>query len=211
MSRDGAIYATQRGELTKMIDENGDDKADVYETVYAWPLTGNYHEYSYGPLSLPNGNFFVSLNLAWIGYGAAPAKWRGWALEISPDGNMTPMAVGFRSPAGIGITEAGDIFYGENQGDWIGSGWISHIEAGDFLGHPGGLVWTDEPGSPLDLKPRGYTLTRGAPMFEAAQQVDGVETSHRLVSAYHHGNFYFKLSLRTTRRGDLGPLQDIYL
>ena len=168
--KDDVIYTAQRGELTKLIDDNGDEKADVYETVYAWPLTGNYHEYSYGPLELPNGNFFVSLNLAWVGYGASPAKWRGWGLEITPDGKMNPMAVGFRSPAGIGITSSGDIFYGENQGDWIGSGWISHIEAGDFLGHPGGLRWTNEESSPLQLAYEDIPNT-GEPMYVAAREV----------------------------------------
>ena len=168
--KENAIYTAQRGELTKLVDNDGDEKADVYETVYAWPLTGNYHEYSYGPLELPNGNFFVSLNLAWVGYGASPAKWRGWALEISPSGEMKPMAVGFRSPAGIGITSSGDIFYGENQGDWIGSGWISHIETGDFLGHPGGLRWTEEEHSPLKLAYDDVPNT-GEPMYVAAREV----------------------------------------
>ena len=95
LAKDGAIYTAQRGELTKLIDNNGDEKADIYETIYAWPLTGNYHEYSYGPLEMPDGSFFVSLNLAWVGYGASPAKWRGWGLKITEDGEMTPMAVGF--------------------------------------------------------------------------------------------------------------------
>ena len=171
LAKDNAIYATQRGELTKMVDNDGDEVADVYESVYAWPLTGNYHEYSYGPLELPNGNLFVSLNLAWVGYGASPAKWRGWALEISPEGEMTPMAVGFRSPAGIGITSSGDIFYGENQGDWIGSGWITHIEEGDFLGHPGGLRWTEDEQSPLKLAYDDIPNT-GEPMFTAAETVE---------------------------------------
>ncbi len=170
LAKDGAIYTAQRGELTRMVDEDGDEKADLFETVYSWPLTGNYHEYSYGPLELPNGNFFVSLNLGWFGYGDSRAKWRGWALEITPDGEVKPMAVGFRSPAGIGITEAGDIFYGENQGDWIGSGWMTHIESGDFLGHPGGLVWTEEPDSPLKLTADQVPNT-GDPMFEARKQV----------------------------------------
>ena len=168
--KDNAIYTAQRGELTRLLDEDNDGRADVYETVYAWPLTGNYHEYSYGPLELPNGNLFVSLNLAWVGYGASPAKWRGWALEITPQGEMTPMAVGFRSPAGIGITSAGDVFYGENQGDWIGSGWISHVETGDFLGHPGGLRWTGEDESPLSLTYEDIPNT-GEPMFAAARDV----------------------------------------
>ena len=168
--KDDAVYAAQRGELTKMVDEDGDEKADLFETVYAWPLTGNYHEYSYGPLELPNGNFFVSLNLGWVGHGDSRVKWRGWGLEITPEGEVLPMAVGFRSPAGIGITSAGDIFYGENQGDWIGSGWITHIEKGDFLGHPAGLAWTNEPGSPLQLVADQIPNT-GEPMFKAKEQV----------------------------------------
>ncbi|NNE36190.1 MAG: auracyanin family protein [Rhodothermales bacterium] len=168
--KDGALYAAQRGELTKMTDEDGDDRADVFETVYAWPLTGNYHEYSFGPLALPNGNFFVSLNLGWFGQGGSEAKWRGWALEITPDGEAYPMAVGFRSPAGIGITSSGDLFYGENQGDWIGSGWITHIERGDFLGHPAGLRWTDEPGSPIKLAVSDIPNT-GEPMVTAKETV----------------------------------------
>ncbi len=168
--KDGAIYTAQRGELTKITDEDGDDRADVYKTIYAWPLTGNYHEYSFGPLAMPNGNFFVSLNLGWFGQGGSEAKWRGWGLEITPDGEMTPMAVGFRSPAGIGILSNGDIFYGENQGDWIGSGWITHIERGDFVGHPAGLRWTDEPNSPIKLAVADVPNT-GEPMVVAKESV----------------------------------------
>lgn len=170
LAKDGALYSAQRGELTKMVDEDGDEKADLFETVYAWPLDGNYHEYSYGPLELPNGNFLVSLNLGWYGFGDSRSKWRGWALEITPDGKAIPMAVGFRSPAGIGITAAGDIFYGENQGDWIGSGWMTHIEAGDFLGHPAGLAWAGEPESPIALTAEQIPNT-GEPMHIAKSQV----------------------------------------
>ena len=39
--KEGALYCAQRGELTKLVDKNGDGKADVYETVYAWPLSGH--------------------------------------------------------------------------------------------------------------------------------------------------------------------------
>ena len=48
--RDGSLYTTQRSELTRLRDADGDGKADVYETVQAWPLSGNYHEYSFGPV-----------------------------------------------------------------------------------------------------------------------------------------------------------------
>ena len=62
--KDGALYSAQRGELTKLVDTNKDGKADVYETVYAWPLSGHYHEYSFGPKIAPDGTFFVSGNVA---------------------------------------------------------------------------------------------------------------------------------------------------
>ncbi|HQU61346.1 MAG TPA: hypothetical protein PLU64_19190, partial [Saprospiraceae bacterium] len=62
--QDGAFYMAQRGELTKLVDENGDGRADRYETVYAWPLSGHYHEYSFGPVIAPDGSFFVTANVA---------------------------------------------------------------------------------------------------------------------------------------------------
>ncbi|MEZ4701427.1 MAG: plastocyanin/azurin family copper-binding protein [Rhodothermales bacterium] len=172
LSHEGALYASQRGELTKMEDKDGDGRADSFEAIYSWPLTGNYHEYSYGPLLMPNGNFFVSLNLGWFDRGESRAKWRGWALEITPKGDMKPMAVGFRSPAGIGMLKNGDIFYGENQGDWIGSGWISHIEPGDFLGHPGGLKWTHEPEWSYFQLDYEDIPNNNEPMIEAAKTVE---------------------------------------
>src|SRR5687768_4173470 len=55
--KNGSLYCVQRGELTKMTDINGDGKADVFETIYSWPLSGNYHEYSFGPKIAPDGSF----------------------------------------------------------------------------------------------------------------------------------------------------------
>ncbi|MXY07330.1 MAG: auracyanin family protein, partial [Rhodothermaceae bacterium] len=147
--RNGAFYTAQRGELTRLMDTNGDATADLYKTVYAWPLEGNYHEYSYGPLIQKDGSMVVALNLGWIGYGASLSKWRGWMLSIDGDGEMTPIATGMRSPAGMGTNAEGELFYAENQGDWVGSGYITHVETGDFVGNPAGLRWTDEPDSPL--------------------------------------------------------------
>lgn len=152
--KDNALYATQRGELTKLMDTDGDGKADVYETVYAWPLSGHYHEYSYGPQFAPDGGMFVTTNVAfgdeewWRGESRVP--WRGWTLKIYPDGTMEPWATGMRSPAGTGMID-GELFYAENQGDWMGSGGLWHVTKGSFTGHPAGLRWTGKPGSPVDL------------------------------------------------------------
>jgi len=151
--KDGALYCAQRGELTKLVDTDMDGKADVYETVYAWPITGNYHEYSYGPKIAPDGSFFVTLNgtcppFWWHMQSDAP--WRGWALNIKEDGTMEPWAAGMRSPCGISMID-GELFYTDNQGDWVGSGSIMPIRKGGFMGHPASLRWSGMPNSPVKV------------------------------------------------------------
>ena len=151
--RDGSFYATQRSEITKITDVNKDGKADLYQTVTSWPLSGNYHEYSYGPLFTPEGNMLVNLNLSWVGRGESLVKWRGWMLQVDPNGKQEPYAAGFRSPAGLAYNSQGDLFFAENQGDWIPTGYITHIEKGSFAGHPASLRWAGEKNSPIkDLK-----------------------------------------------------------
>ena len=80
----------------------------------------------------------VTLNLAWVGYGESFVKWRGWMLQVGHDGKLAPFATGFRSPSSFGYNLDGDLFYAENQGDWVGSGGITHVEKGDFIGNPEG-------------------------------------------------------------------------
>lgn len=153
--KNGAIYVAQRGELTKLVDKDQDGKADVYETVYAWPLSGHYHEYSFGPKIMPDGSFMVTANVAfgdeewWRAESRVPM--RGWAMNITEDGKMMPYAAGFRSPAGIGSID-GQFYYTENQGDWVGSGGLWKVNKGDFMGHPASLRWTNLPNSPVKLQ-----------------------------------------------------------
>lgn len=152
--KDGALYCVQRGELTRLVDTDMDGKADLYETVYAWPLTGNYHEYSYGPAIAPDGSFYVTTNVGFWGEqwwrGDSRAPWRGWTMRITPEGTMQPWASGMRSPAGLNFID-GELFYTENQGDWIGSGGLWHLRKGDFTGNPAGLKWAHLPESPVSL------------------------------------------------------------
>lgn len=173
--RDGAFYCSQRGELTKITDTDRDGVADLYEPVYQFDISGNYHEYTYGPVFDKNGDMLVTLNLAWVGFGEGKfAKWRGWLVKIHPDGTLEPYAAGLRSPAGYSINQDGDIFYGENQGDWVGSGRVTHLAKGDFAGNPGGLKWAKEPNSPFRLTLEEIQ-DNGAPMYEAAAKVKNLK------------------------------------
>ncbi|RYU97518.1 c-type cytochrome [Emticicia agri] len=199
--RNGALYCAQRGELTKLIDKNGDGKADVYETIATLPISGHYHEYSYGPKFLPDGSMIVTGNVAfgdeewWRGESRVP--WRGWAVRITEDGKIEPYATGMRSPCGIGMID-GEFWYGDNQGDWMGSGFIAQVNKGDFMGHPAGLRWTSDPNSPVKLtteqlyakvnprkdkdangyyiKPENIENERGVYLFEMKKDIPELKT-----------------------------------
>ena len=174
--REGSFYCCQRGELTKLTDTDADGKADIYESVANWDLSGNYHEYSYGPVFDKNGDMYLTFNVAWVGYGEGKlAKWRGWLVKVKKDGSLEPIATGLRSPAGFTVNSNGDVLYGENQGDWVGSGRITHLEKGDFAGNAGGLFWTKEPDSPLKLTARADIPDTGEPMFVAAKKMKSLK------------------------------------
>ncbi len=170
--RDGAFYCTQRGELTKIEDKNNDGIADSYTSITLFELSGNYHEYAYGPVFDKNGDMYVTLNVAWVGYGDGLGKWHGWLIKVKPDGTQEPIATGLRSPAGFNVNSNNDVFYAENQGDWVGSGRVTHLEKGDFAGNAGGLNWTKEPNSPLKLTKEDLKeVDNGQPMHEAAKKI----------------------------------------
>lgn len=157
--KEGSLYCTQRSELTKLTDTDGDGKANEYRTFAYWPLTSNYHEYSYGPALDSAGDFYVTTNLGFFGEqwwrGASRVPWRGWTLKIDQNGRIQPYATGMRSPAGIAVIKD-EVFYTENQGDWIPSGGLWHLEKGDFTGNPGGLKWAHLPESPVQLTYRDF-------------------------------------------------------
>ncbi len=66
----GALLVMQRPELTRLVDVDGDGKADRYQTVCdSFGMTGNYHEFAFGPARGPDGALYISLNLASSGDG----------------------------------------------------------------------------------------------------------------------------------------------
>ncbi|MEO7599489.1 MAG: plastocyanin/azurin family copper-binding protein [Opitutus sp.] len=170
----GGYYVAQRQELTRVVDTDNDGRADVFETVCKIPISGSYHEYAFGPVMAPNGNLRVTLNVAFNAPTQSPVPWRGWMVEITPDGQLMPIAAGLRSPAGFALTSAGDWFYADNQGEWVGSGKVTHIEKGDFAGHPASLAWTKLPGSPVTIRPSDIK-SFDEPMADVARRIPGVK------------------------------------
>ena len=135
---DGWLYATQRPEVTRMKDEDGDGRADVFECVSdGWGITGDYHEYAFGTRVDPEGHIWVTLCLT--GSFSPNTLFRGWVLRVNVnDGSVVPTACGVRSPGGIGFDADGKVYYCDNQGTWNGSSSMKHVSVGSFQGNPNG-------------------------------------------------------------------------
>jgi hypothetical protein len=161
---DDAFYTVQRSELTRIRDRDGDGEADEYLAVAkGWGVTGHYHEYAYGPAIDGDGNLWITLNIG-LGLKAdqlartlheptldvRQGRWRGWGMKWSPeDGKLAPICAGMRSPSGLGANAAGDMFYTDQQGNWVPTNSLHHMREGAFLHHPETLASMNEPGSPL--------------------------------------------------------------
>ena len=151
-----AIYCVQRGELTRLLDRNGDDVADAYECFSDdWGVSGNYHEFAFGPKFDQDGNAWVTLNVGFCGsLGKSTVPLRGWALKVTPEGEAIPVCDGLRSPNGMAAWNDGEMFYVDNQGDYVATNRLSHLTPGSWHGHPASLRWRSDLDGPADRPPR---------------------------------------------------------
>ena len=57
--------------------------ADEFTTVCdKWGVSGDYHEFAFGPARDKDGNFFITLNVGFGGGHQAKAPWRGWCVKV---------------------------------------------------------------------------------------------------------------------------------
>ncbi len=183
---EGGYYVVQRSELTHIEDRDGDGQADWFRKVFKIPVSGNYHEFAFGPYLTREGNIRINLMLAYNAAFQSSVPWRGWILEVTPEGYVTPIASGLRAGAGAVLSSGGDWFFTENQGEWAGTSYISHIEPGDFLGHPQSLAWSHLPGSVTHLRPEDIPDT-GLPLVEVADQIPGLKMPAVFIPYAIHG------------------------
>jgi len=156
------LLIMQRPELSQVSDNDSDGIADTYMTVTDdYGMSGNYHEFAFGPEPDGEGGYFISLNCASSGAGIwdelrgefnpngrpgrmySTVPYRGWILRLTKEGELEPWASGFRSPDGIGMDLEGNLFVTDNQGDWLGTSKLYHVEKGKHYGHVSSLVWRD--------------------------------------------------------------------
>ena len=177
------VIVGQRPEITRLTDTDGDGRAERFETLTDdFGMSGNYSEFTHGPIRDAAGNLYFSLNTASnngpvraitrgtyspagrVGRMFSAVPYRGWVMRLSPDGTLTPWASGFRSPNGLALDGEGRLFVPDNQGDWLGTSKLFHVQKGNFHGHPSSLAWEEE----VDVNPLTIPLPQLQKMRERA-------------------------------------------
>ncbi len=135
---DNEIYILQKQELTKLVDLDGDEISDEYQTISNdWKTSANFHEFSFG-LVYQDGYFYANLATAIVPGGASvnpQIEDRGKVMKINAaTGAVEFIAHGLRTPNGIGIGVDDEIFVSDNQGDWLPASKIMHVKPGVWFG-----------------------------------------------------------------------------
>ncbi|MGC6564363.1 MAG: DUF7133 domain-containing protein [Akkermansiaceae bacterium] len=168
-----SLIVSQRPELTKVSDTDGDGKADDFEVMTdQFGMSGNYHEFHFTPVRNKEGDIFFALGTASSGDGVraivrgkfdprgrpgrmhASTPYRGCVMKLTKDGETIPWSYGHRTPNGLGLDLEGNLFVTDNQGDWVGSSKMFHVQKDRFYGHAASLTWKPGfEGTPVDTDP----------------------------------------------------------
>ncbi|MEQ8956046.1 MAG: hypothetical protein RL120_18095, partial [Gammaproteobacteria bacterium] len=152
------LVVGQKAELTRITDTDGDGLGDRFDTLFdAHSYHGNYHTYLHGPALAPDGAYHINLNLAHTDeaiykadgrYMGSQGGYSGWSVRVTPEGDYSLYANGMRSPAGLAAGPDGELWYTENQGEFVGTSKLFVLEPDKFYGHPSSLI--DLPGKTPD-------------------------------------------------------------
>ena len=75
-----SVLVMQRCELTRLVDQDGDGRADDYQSLYnTFGMSGNYHEFGFGPARDGEGYLYVALGTASNGAGIRPEIRGAWS------------------------------------------------------------------------------------------------------------------------------------
>ena len=152
---DGEIFVSHREGITRLWDEDADGTFESRE-VFAQPWVGdNYHHFSFGLVehegwiygTLSTAIYFsntikadqvegslVSMN------GPNPQN-RGTVYRIhSKSREIEFIAGGLRTPNGIGVSTDGEVYVADNQGAWLPTSKLVHVQPEEFYGHYNGLA-----------------------------------------------------------------------
>lgn len=147
---DGALYISDRNEVSKWTDSDNDGKPDKRETFASGWISDNYHHFTFG-LPYDGKHFYITLstNITFVNLiktdkikgkieslnGPNP-EFRGCLLKIDTEtGDFEIVCGGLRTPNGVSLGPDGHIIMPDNQGAWKPTSGIYFDKQGAFFGH----------------------------------------------------------------------------
>ncbi len=131
LAEDDALNVLHRRNLTRIAEGNG--QANRFERVALLPqAVADSYDYAYGLVRDKSGGFVIS----YAQYGDAKMTGAGGSLSLEPGKPPREIAFGMRNPLGWCAGPDGEIFFTDNQGDWVASNKLCHVVEGRYYGYP---------------------------------------------------------------------------
>jgi len=133
VAESGALYVLHRRNLTKIVDRDGDGKADAFDRVAALSNSvADAYDYGYGLVRDKTGRF----SMTYAPYANQGMPGSGSLIRLLDGGKTEEVAYGFRNPLGWCVGADGETYYTDNQGEWVATNKLCRIEPGKYYGFP---------------------------------------------------------------------------
>jgi glucose/arabinose dehydrogenase/mono/diheme cytochrome c family protein len=135
LAHDGqTLTVLHRRNLTRLGEHDG--TADRADRVAALPhAVGDAYDWAYGLVRDRTGAFCFTF----APHANQSQRGAGSLLRLVPSatgGTLEEVAFGFRNPLGWCAGPGGELFFTDNQGDWVATNKLCHVEPGRFYGFP---------------------------------------------------------------------------
>lgn len=127
---DGKVCVLERGQITRLHDQNNDGEADYYESITNnWHTGPGEHSYDSNLETDAEGRFYFFKT------GDDKLPHGGTLLRCNKDGsNMEVYCTGFRHPMAMSVSPKGQVTGSDQEGNWIPSTRIDYFKPGGFYG-----------------------------------------------------------------------------
>ena len=139
---DEEIYVICRDQIVRLVDLNGDEETDFYESFnHDHQVTDHFHEFAMGLQADKQGNLYYAKSGRHARESLVPQH--GTLLKVSKDGSQTEIvATGFRAANGVCLNPDGSFIVTDQQGFWNPMNRVNWVHGnGNFYGN----MWGYDP------------------------------------------------------------------
>jgi cbb3-type cytochrome oxidase cytochrome c subunit/glucose/arabinose dehydrogenase len=133
LAEEDGLYLLHRRNLTRIVESKHVGIANRFDRVAALPHgIADTYDYGYGLVRDRTGAFVFS----YAPYANRHLTGSGGAVRLVPGKKPEEIAFGFRNPYGWCSGPDREIFFTDNQGEWVATNKLCHLHEGRFYGFP---------------------------------------------------------------------------